>query len=110
MKWPPRPVNGRIPYVEGVEATTTLVIQTLSDLQTNPFNPSGLSLGDVTFKNRDTAEGRVRSALDRLRSIVYVERIRKISDAEDEEEGRAEYIVEFIDRETRQPSEVRING
>lgn len=110
MKWPPVPVNGRIPYVSGVDSSTVLVVQTLSDLQTNPFNPDQLSLGEVAFKSRDVAEARISASLSRLSPIIQVDRVLRTTSTADELEGKVTYEIEFIDRETRQPSKVNVNG
>jgi hypothetical protein len=110
MKWPPVPKSGRIPMIEGVDTTEVLIIQTLGDLQTNPFNSDRLSLGDVTFKNDQVAKGRIDSALQRLRNIISVDSVTENSSEEDAQDGSREYIVQFTDRETRQPSQVTING
>ena len=110
MKWPPIPVDGRIPYVEGVEASIILVSNTLGDLQQNPFNSRDLSLGEVTFSPSPGAEGRIRATMRRLRTIVTVDSVKETTSDVDKEDGRREYLVVFTDRETRQQTEVPING
>ena len=110
MKWPPTPEGGRIPFVEGLDASTVLVVQTLSDLQTNPFNDPRLSLGDITFRTSQMAIGRISGAITRLKTIVEVIRVIEVGTKEENEDGERTYVVEFIDRETRQPSQVVING
>lgn len=107
MKWPPVPVDGRILFVEGVQASTVLVINTLGDLNQNPFNPRDLSLGDVAFRSAHGAQSRIQSTMDRLRSIVFVNSIEENGIDDD---GSAVYEIVFTDRETRQKTEVSING
>ena len=107
MKWPPTPEQGRLPFVEGIDATNIVVIQTLSDLQANPFNDPLLSLGEVTFKDPKKVEARVTSVLTRLRALIDIEAILvDRSKAGDE----MEVVVHFQDREIRQKSEVTVNG
>ncbi len=105
MKWPPVPVAGRIPMVEGVAASTVLIIQTLSDLQTQPFNSPLLSLGNITFKQSNTVRARINNTLKRLVRIIEVQGVierRSIDDSDNE------YVVQFVDRETRTKSEVTV--
>ena len=110
MKWPPVPVNGRIPFVEGIDATAVLVVSTLSDLTQNPFNPPALSLGEVTYRSSVGSEARLRATLERLRSVILVESLEEVTSDEDASEGRREFFIAFSDRETRQRTEVTING
>lgn len=107
MKWPPVPVGGRLPMVQGVDASTVLVIQTLSDLQTNPFNDPLLSLGNVTYRPANTIRARIGNALRRLNRVIEVQ---AIIERRADDDGNNEYVVQFIDRETRTKSEVTING
>ncbi len=107
MKWPPEVVNGRIPFVEGAEATRILVIQTLSNLQTQPFNEQSLSLGDVTFRPATATVARIQSALRRLSSIISID---SIQERRSQGGTSVEYLIEYVDRETRIRQEVTING
>jgi hypothetical protein len=104
MKWPPVPENGRLPMVEGARATATVVMLTLSDLQTNPFNDSRLSLGDVTFRPGSATRTRIDAALQRLKRTLSVEAIIEKVDTD----GSAEYTVLFNDRETKTKAEVTV--
>ena len=106
MKWPPVPENGRIPFVQGAEASIILVTQTLRDLRAQPFNDELLSLGDITFKTASSNLARIRTALDRLRRVIELIQVTESLD----EDGNAEYLIVFIDRETRTKQEVTING
>ena len=110
MKWPPIPEGGRIPFVEGVDASVVLVVSTLSDLRQNPFNPQDLSLGEVTFNSQQSSEARIRSAMNRLRTVVFLDEVTDSSTPEDKADGQYEYTIVFTDRETRQQAEVPING
>ena len=103
MKWPPVPVNGRIPFVQGVDATNVLIINVLSDLQAQPFNDDQLSLGNLTWRTESTATGRITGALDRLKTIIS---INNIDEKRDEDGGASTYLIEYFDRETRSESEV----
>lgn len=107
MKWPPVPEGGRIPMVEGVDASTILVVQTLSDLQTNPFNDALLSLGNVAFQPVSQARARIKNALKRLTRVIEVQNIVENKNTED---GDVEYVVQFTDRETRTKAEANVNG
>jgi hypothetical protein len=103
MKWPPTPLNGRLGWVEGAEASAVVVLLTLSDLQTNPFNPRDLSLGDITFRVKVSNKARIDAALRRLARIISVEAIIEEPGAD----GTAlKYTVRFRDLETRVPGEV----
>lgn len=106
MKWPPVTVNGRIPFVEGAEATIAVVLLTLSDLQAQPFNDSLLSLGDVTFKVQSAARARIEGALRRLARLISVIDVQETKD----DEGEAAYLIIYTDRETRTRQEVTANG
>lgn len=110
MRWPPVPHNGRIAMVEGTNATAVLIINVLSDLTQNPFNPDNLSLGEVTFRSKIGAEARMKAALGRLSSVVIIDEVREVSTPEDTDEGYRSYTIVFTDRESRQRSEVNVNG
>lgn len=110
MLWPPVPVNGRIPYVEGAEATTVLIINVLSDLSNNPFNPDSLSLGDLTYKPLPGAEARIRATMNRLRNVAFVDTVVETTSPADKVEGKREFSITYTDRETRQRREVTVNG
>ena len=106
MKWPPDPKGGRIDMVEGIDATVTAVVMTLGDLSQNPFNPTDLSMGDITFKTQSTAKSRIQLALRRLEKIIIVDSIEETTD----EDGNAVYVISFTDREARVQRSVSING
>jgi hypothetical protein len=108
MKWPPVPSGGRLSFEEGAPATRTLVLMTLGDLNTNPFNSGDISLGEITFKSTQVARGRIENALGRLSAFISVDAVTKMGDPEESEDGKQQYLVEYVDRETRTPSEVRI--
>lgn len=110
VKWPPIPVGGRLPFVEGVEATTVLVINVLSDLTQNPFNPPNLSLGEVTFRSTTGAEARIRATMQRLSTVVFVDSVSDTTDEDEALDGVREYTIVFTDRETRQQTEITVNG
>lgn len=97
MRWPPTPSGGRIPLVEGAEATRQLVAMTLGDLRANPFNPDGLSLGDVAFRPESVARASVEAALARLGKIIRVE---SVAEGPLRDDGSKSITVNFIDLET----------
>lgn len=105
MKWPPIPEGGRIPMIDGGEATRAVVMQTLSDLQTNPFNPIDLSLGEVTFRVKSAVRSRIYGALNRMRSMVRIENIDQVDDGE-----RTTITINYVDLETREQGSVTIDG
>lgn len=106
MAWPPVIENGRCKMEQGAEATRTLVMQTLGDLQQNPFNPDGLSLGDVTFRVHGAARARIHSALTRLQKVITIQQISEIKNSD----GSMVIIIEFLDKETRSKGSALING
>lgn len=104
MNWPPKPVNGRIPWVQGVEAASVAITMVVADLRNNPFNPPDLSFSDIVFKVRSSNKARLQEALARLSPIVSIESV-------EEELGEGDtvrYIIKFIDRESRMGGEVRV--
>lgn len=105
MEWPPVVRGGRTQFVDGPVAAATLIIQTVGDLRQNPFNPSGLSLGDLTFKGQTTAKARISLALQRLSATISVEAILEQASPET---GDLEYTIIFLDRETKTKGEVRV--
>lgn len=82
--------------VQGIEAKTVLVAQTLRDLQANPYNPDNLSLGQVVYTPQATHRERISAALERLRSLIVVEAIETTF-----QEGDERITVRFSDREAR---------
>lgn len=104
IEWPPVIRNGRMSYVEGQQAAAVLILQTVSDLRQNPFNPEGISLGDITYKVQSSARTRLDNALRRLEPIVSIEAIIETL----AENGDAEYVIRYVDRESRTPGEVRV--
>lgn len=104
MAWPPVPLGGRLGWVEGADASAVLVLMTLSDLQTNPFNDKNLSLGDITFRVRSANKARIDNALRRLARIIAIESIIESVDPE----GNVRYNIKFQDRETRVAGEVLV--
>lgn len=106
ISWPPVLRNGRLTMEQGAEATRTLVMQTLGDLQQNPFNTDGLSLGDLTFRVDTVVRARVHDALRRLQKIITVQAVSESKDAE----GRVVITVDYVDKETRTHGSVMING
>jgi hypothetical protein len=104
MEWPPRVRNGRLRYVEGVAAAATLILQVVGDLRQNPFNPDGLSLGDITYKAQSSNRPLIESALSRLRPIVSTESI----DEQLDEEGEARYVITYVERESKARGEVTV--
>ncbi len=107
MVWPPTPRSGRVPMVQGAEATRILVMATLSDLQTNPFNENSLSLGNITFRVEKATRARIEAALKRLRSMIHVE---AIIESDDDGESEKTYTINFTDLETRKKRSVTVNG
>lgn len=105
MKWPPTPRSGRIDMVEGAGATRILVMQVLSDLQTNPFNDVLLSLGNPTFRTASAARARIQNALRRLGRVIRIESISEEGSGEDRT-----YTIDYVDLEVRQPGSVTVNG
>lgn len=108
MKWPPTPVNGRIPFVEGIDATNIIITQTLGDLQQNPFNDPLLSMGDLAFKDTRQVQPRVEGALRRITQLIELEAVDVNRD--DSDEGKVSVTIYYQDREVRQRSEVTVNG
>lgn len=106
MRWPPNPVNGRVPMVQGAEAAAVQILQVLGDLRQNPFNPSSISMGDVTFKPTGAAKARIETALRRLRTIISINSIEEIND----KNGSVTYVVSFTDLESRTQGSVRIDA
>ena len=105
MKWPPTTRRGRIDMAEGVEATRILVMQVLSDLQTNPFNDIGISLGDQTFRVKTSATARIEQTLRRLGRLIRIESIESSTEGEG-----ATYTINYTDLEVRAKGSVTING
>jgi len=105
MRWPPLLKGGRAQMVEGADATVEVVKTTLSDLQNNPFNPDGLSLGQVTFRPGGVVRGRITSAVRRLNRILTLDSI------DDTGVGEERTVtVNVIDRETMTPRSVTLDG
>lgn len=109
MTWPPKPISGRIPLVEGVDATVVQVVMAVSDLTGNPFNPPNISAGNHTFKQPDAVESRVLRALERLKPIISVDSI-DIEIEPSKDNSEATVTVTFTDRESRSKRSVTING
>jgi hypothetical protein len=91
--------------VEGPEATREVVLLTLSDLQNQPFNPDGLSLGDLTYRVSGVVNARILQALRRLGSLIVVNSV-----TETVVEDDREYEIIWIDRESRTRRSETING
>lgn len=106
MRWPPQVRNGRFDFVDGPQAASVLIVQTVSDLRQNPYNPDGLSIGDITFKAGSTGRATVEAALKRLQPAVGIEAIVERRAQGAEAEGEVEYQVFFTDHETRTRGEV----
>ncbi len=106
MDWPPRLVNGRLGMASGASATRILVMMTLGDLQQNPFNPPGLSLGDITFRVDSVVKARVYDSLRRLEKLISVQGVTETKTSD----GMKTITVDFIDRETRTQGSAVING
>jgi len=106
IKWPPTPVNGRIPMVEDPEASTVLVMQVLGDLSQNPFNPDDISMGDQTFRSETLTRARIDLALRRLRPIITINSIT----TENNHDGTTVYTINFTVMESRTQRSVTYNG
>jgi hypothetical protein len=106
MDWPPRLKNGRLQMVTGAEATRVLVMQTLGDLQQNPFNPDDISLGDVTFRVNGIIRARISNVLKRMAKLITIQAITESSD----QEGKKVIMIDFIDRETRTQGRTTVDG
>lgn len=105
MKWPPRPVGGRIPMVEGSEATAVQIMQVLGDLRAQPFN-GNISMGDITFGVQSVTRAQIENALTRLSRLISVDSVIR----SDNDDGSVTYTIRFTDRESRTQGEVTING
>lgn len=106
MNWPPTLKNGRLQMVTGASATRVLVMQTLGDLQQNPYNPDGISLGDITYRVEGAARARVSNVLSRLGKLIIIQGISESKNTD----GKKTITVDFIDRETRTQGRTTIDG
>lgn len=106
MDWPPSLKNGRLQMVTGAAATRVLVMQTLGDLQQNPFNPDGISLGNITYRVEGAVRARISNVLSRLGKLITIQGISETKNAE----GKKIITIDFIDRETRTQGRTTIDG
>lgn len=106
MDWPPNLRNGRLQMATGAAATRILVLQTLGDLQQNPFNPDDISLGDITYRVSGVIRARVSNVLKRLGKMITIQAITEGTD----QSGKKTITIDFIDRETRTQGRTTIDG
>lgn len=106
MNWPPELRNGRLQMVSGAAATRVLIMQTLGDLQQNPYNPDAISLGNVTYRVNNAISARISSVLTRLGNLVSIQGITETRVAD----GSKKITIDFTDRETRTPGRATIDG
>jgi hypothetical protein len=104
VEWPPRVRNGRLRYVDGVEAASTTILMIVSDLRQQPFNPDGLALGDITFKTQTSARPLIETALRRLAPLISVESVGESTN----DDGSVSFTITYTDRESRSRGEVRV--
>lgn len=104
MEWPPKTRGGRLRYVNGIDAASVLILQVVSDLRQQPFNPDAISLGDITFRVQTVNRPLIESALKRVSAVISVESISE----ELAEDGSARYTILFTDRESRTPGKVSV--
>lgn len=104
IEWPPVLRGGKLSLISGADASRVLVAQTVGDLTQNPFNPPGLSLGDVTFRTSGVVRARVSAVLKRMNKLVTIQSITET----DDQNGSKTISVEFTDRETN--TKARVNA